>query len=91
MSFDQDASRVERFGKPVAGSIPTIIRSFKSAATKGINEIRKNPGTKLWQPNYWERVVRNQSELERIRFYIKANPVKWQQKLLEEAKIPATR
>jgi len=30
----------ERFGKPVPGSLPTIIRSFKSAATKRINDLR---------------------------------------------------
>jgi putative transposase len=28
----------EQFGKPVAGSIPTIVRSFKSAVTKSIND-----------------------------------------------------
>jgi hypothetical protein len=43
---------MERFGQPVAGSIPTIIRSFKSAVTKRINEWRQTPGAKLWQRNY---------------------------------------
>jgi putative transposase len=28
----------EQFGKPVAGSVPTIVRSFKSAVTKSIND-----------------------------------------------------
>jgi putative transposase len=32
------AARVERFGAPVAGSIPTIDRSFKAAVTKAIND-----------------------------------------------------
>lgn len=32
----------EQFGKPVANSIPTIVRSFKSAVTKSIND---DPGT----------------------------------------------
>jgi putative transposase len=35
--------RREEFGKPVPGSIPTIVRSFKSAATKHINEYRGTP------------------------------------------------
>ena len=30
----------ERFGAPVAGSIPTIVRSFKAAVTRAINEDR---------------------------------------------------
>jgi putative transposase len=38
----------ERFGKPVVGSIPTIIRSFKSACTKRIDEIRETPGVPVW-------------------------------------------
>jgi REP element-mobilizing transposase RayT len=42
----------ERFGKPVANSIPTIMRAFKSASTKHINEIRKAPGAPVWQRNY---------------------------------------
>ncbi len=33
----------ERFGKPVAGSLPTIVRSFKSAVAKRINECTFNP------------------------------------------------
>ena len=35
---------VEQFGKPAAGSLATIIRSFKSSVTKCINEIRNSPG-----------------------------------------------
>jgi len=33
---------------------------------------------KLWQRNYWERVVRNKNELNRIRDYIRKNPRKWE-------------
>jgi hypothetical protein len=35
---------IERFGKPVPGSIPTIVRAFKSATTRRINEMRGTPG-----------------------------------------------
>jgi hypothetical protein len=35
------------------------------------------PG-KLWQRNYWEHVVRDESELDRIREYIRNNPVRWE-------------
>ena len=34
---------VERFGNPVPGSIHTIIRAYKSAATHRINQIRNAP------------------------------------------------
>ena len=72
------APTVERFGQPVSGSIPTIVRSFKSAATKRINELRQTPGAKLWQRNYWEHIIRDESELGHIREYIRNNPAQWE-------------
>ncbi|MCX8051233.1 MAG: transposase [Chlorobi bacterium] len=67
----------ERFGKPVAGSIPTIIRSFKSIVTKRINEHRKTPGVPVWQRNYYEHIIRSDESLNRIRQYIVENPLRW--------------
>jgi len=32
---------------------------------------------KLWQRNYYEHIVRNENELNRIRQYIMDNPLKW--------------
>jgi putative transposase len=67
----------ERFGKPVADSIPTIMRAFKSASTKHINVIRRTPGTPVWLRNYYEHVIRNDEELKAIRQYILNNPANW--------------
>jgi putative transposase len=67
----------EQFGKPIAHSIPTIIRAFKSASTKRINEIRSTPGAPVWQRNYYEHVIRIDQELNAIRQYILANPANW--------------
>ena len=61
----------ERFGKPVRGSIPTIVRSYKSAVTKRIHRIE--PQIKVWQSNYYDHIVRNDQDLENIRTYIKYN------------------
>ena len=63
---------------PQPRSIGAVMAGFKSAVTKRINAIRNTPGTKLWQRNYWEHVVRNESELNRIREYITNNPANWQ-------------
>ena len=71
------APTAELFGRPVVGSLPTIIRSFKSAATKHINRLRNNPGAPVWQRNYYERVIRDDQELHAIRQYIINNPIKW--------------
>ena len=51
--------------------------SFKSAASKRINTLRNTPGVPIWQRNYFERVIRDDRELENIRQYIGDNPAKW--------------
>jgi hypothetical protein len=43
----QRAPTVEQFGKPTSNSIPTIVRLFKSASTKRINELRATPGARV--------------------------------------------
>jgi putative transposase len=66
----------EKFGKPVAGSIPTVIRSFKSSVTKRINLMRKTRHPPIWQRDYYERIIR-QDGLDNVRQYIINNPFKW--------------
>jgi len=72
------APTTEKFGTPVTQSIPTIIRSFKSAVTKQINIINHTPGQSIWQRNYFEHIIRDERELNRIRRYIINNPAKWE-------------
>jgi len=67
----------EQFGKPVPGSIPTIIRSYKSAVTKNINQERKSLGAKVWQPRFWEHIIRDKKLYYQIRNYIRNNPLQW--------------
>lgn len=62
---------------PRPGSLSAIVRSFKSASTRRINELRTAPGTPIWQRNYYEHVIRNDRDLDRIREYIVTNPVRW--------------
>lgn len=59
-------------------TIGAIVRGFKSTVTKQINIIRQNPGSPVWQRNYYERVIRNDAELDRAREYIINNPLKWE-------------
>ena len=68
----------ERFQKPVPGSIPTIVRSYKSAVAYRINLMRGITGAPVWQRNYYEHIVRNERELELITKYIDNNPFNWQ-------------
>lgn len=68
----------ERFAEPVSGSIPSIVRAFKSAVTKKINTLRGKPGAPLWQPRYYDHVVRDEKDLNGIREYILSNPARWE-------------
>jgi putative transposase len=70
-------SHMEQFGKPVPGSIPTMVRSFKSAVSKRINELRGHTGSVFWQRNYHERIIRDEAEWNCIREYIETNPARW--------------
>ncbi|MBU2213617.1 transposase [Patescibacteria group bacterium] len=65
------------FGKPIPDSLPTIIGSFKSTVTRRINMVRDAPGAGVWHRNYYEHVVRDMHDLNRIRAYIIRNPRKW--------------
>ncbi len=58
-------------------SLSSLIAGYKSAVTKSINILRNTPGFPVWQKNYFERVIRNEKELLRIREYIHNNPVQW--------------
>ena len=40
--------------------------------------MRETPGTPVWQRNYFEHIIRNDNELNRIREYIATNPTKWE-------------
>lgn len=71
------APTTARFRRPLPGSLPVIVGAFKSACTNRINVMRQTPGLFLWQRNYYEHVVRTESELARVREYIAMNPARW--------------
>jgi len=56
------------------GSLGSIIGQYKSITTKRINQIQNTQGKRVWQRNYYDRVIRNDKELDAIRQYIQTNP-----------------
>lgn len=67
-------------GKPP--TLGNIIGVFKSITTheyiKGVeNHGWQRFSKRLWQRNYYEHVVRDETDLERIRKYIQSNPLNW--------------
>jgi putative transposase len=59
------------------GSIGAIVGNFKSLTARRINNLRRTPGGKVWQRGYYDRIIRNEGELDSIRRYIKDNPRRW--------------
>ncbi len=57
--------------------LPKIIGYFKMNSAKQINKLRGLTGMHVWQRNYYDHIIRNEDELNRIRYYIKNNPVNW--------------
>lgn len=55
-----------------------IVRQFKTFSAKRINVLRKSVGVPLWQRNYYEHIIRNETELNKIREYVIYNPQNWE-------------
>ena len=61
------------------GSLGRIIQAFKSLTTNAYIRGVRHRGwppfdRRLWQRNYYERVIRNEAELHETRDYIRTNP-----------------
>ena len=66
---------IEQFGKPVVGSLPTIIQTFKATVTRRAG--RELNLSNVWQSNYYEHIIRDNNDYERIAGYILTNPSNW--------------
>ena len=66
---DTAITRVDLRRKPVGG----LIGAFKTVSTKRINGLRKTPRALVWQRDFWDHVVRDETDLHRIRAYIRDN------------------
>lgn len=63
-------------------ALPDIVHWFKTKTTDDyIRGVKQDgwppfPG-RLWQHSYYERAIRDDDELERVRHYIAENPANW--------------
>jgi REP-associated tyrosine transposase len=58
-------------------SLGHVVGSFKSASAHEVNLIRGTTKSVFWQRGFYEHVVRNDADLERVREYIQTNPLRW--------------
>jgi len=80
----------EHIGSPLRVPLGRIIQWFKTISTNryilGVRTEGWQPFLdKLWQRSYYERIVRNEKELNRIREYIRYNPLKWDEDMYNPA------
>lgn len=60
----------------VPGSLPAIVQGFKSMSTRRIrSDVDRK--VRVWQRNYYERIIRDDEAIAAIRRYIGGNPAKW--------------
>lgn len=67
----------EEFGKPVIASLPTIVRTFKAAVTRGVRTSGSLKAVSVWQRGFYEHVIHSEVELFEVRKYILNNPLLW--------------
>ncbi len=58
--------------------LPKMICRFKMQSAKKINILKETQGRQFWQPRFYDHIVRNDKDLNRIRQYIHDNPNQWQ-------------
>lgn len=71
-------AQTEGFGKPVSGSLGTIVRSFKATVSKHVRAVGMFTRKPFWQRSFYERVIRTGDEFHHASRYIFENPQNWQ-------------
>ena len=74
-------------GEHIGSPLRRVVQWFKTMSIneyiRGVKQYGWQPFSgRLWQRNYWEHIVRDESELNRIREYIATNPVRWEMDVL---------
>ncbi|GAB3317227.1 transposase [Hymenobacter humi] len=71
---------VAQFG-PQSDNLASIIRGFKV----GVKAWATRQGLEFaWQSSFYDRIIRNEAELEKIRKYVLDNPNRWESEAGEE-------
>ena len=68
-----DGEYKNKFG-PQSKNLASIIRGFKIGVTKNV---RKTHADFAWQSRYHDHIIRNDQSFDKIKDYIRNNPMKW--------------
>ena len=64
-----------------------LIGAFKTTSTCRLNQICGTPGRRIWQHQFYDRILREHDELKAVRRYIRNNPEAWWKKHQEAQRI----
>jgi REP element-mobilizing transposase RayT len=72
-----------RVGTRPTPTLGDVVGAFKSITSVEYFRMLKNNqtiilNTKLWQRNYYEHIIRDDNDLEKIQKYVLENPLKWE-------------
>ena len=75
-------TRKTNLRRPRVEQLSDIVGRYKSLTTKryidGVHHQGWRPfNTRIWQRNYWEHIIRDENEHQKIAQYIIENPAKW--------------
>jgi REP element-mobilizing transposase RayT len=89
---ENEASRDDGAGASPAPTLGSIVGAYKSLVAtrwlKWVKEQEQGSSGRMWQRNYYEHIVRNEYELNRIREYVIANPAMWNRDPENPVRVP---
>jgi REP element-mobilizing transposase RayT len=59
-----------------AGSMSAILQSFKATTSRRVRSLPELQGVRLWQRGFYDHIIRDEAELNRLRRYIEENPLR---------------
>ena len=57
-------------------NIPNVVGKYKAAVTRAVGNAFMH-SKKIWQPSFYDHIIRNENDYQSIWQYISGNPSKW--------------
>src|SRR6266850_444383 len=73
--------------QPNPKPLSELVGAFKTTTSKQIHQLGML--SFHWQRSFYDRIIRNEDELNRIREYIRTNPVRWELDIENNSRIAA--
>jgi hypothetical protein len=58
--------------------LSAVVGAFKSISTIEVNRLLGQSGVRLWQRSFYDHIIRDDRDAERMQGYIESNPGMWE-------------